>query len=108
MCSVDLNMGIVSGTTHIKMIFTFLLGTGKHFIGKAPRSSYDSVIRLIRVLFFSMIVMSYKPPEEEIQRSQIQRMRRSGNGSPSSCPMIMKLPVQKGMNTMGEVRCCTI
>jgi len=41
MYSVDLNIGTISGMTHMKMIFNFLTGTGKHFIGNALCSSDD-------------------------------------------------------------------
>jgi hypothetical protein len=39
MCSVDINMGIISGTTHIKMIFNSLPATGKEFTVNALCSS---------------------------------------------------------------------
>jgi len=44
---VDPNRGTISGTTHIKTIFSFSSGTGKHFIGNALCSSDDSVTHLI-------------------------------------------------------------
>jgi len=50
----------------------------------------------------------YKPLEEKIQRNQIWRIKGPENGSPSCCPTIRKLLVQKGTNTMEEVRWCTI
>jgi hypothetical protein len=40
-CSLYLSRGTISETTHIKIIFNFSLGIGKHFIGKALCSSDD-------------------------------------------------------------------
>jgi hypothetical protein len=33
LCPADLSMGTISGTTHIKTIFSFSPGTDRHFIG---------------------------------------------------------------------------
>jgi hypothetical protein len=46
----------------------------------------------------------HKPLEENIQRSQMWRTWRTENGSLSSSPMIIKLPVWKGVNMKQEVR----
>jgi len=43
MCSVDLYMGIISDTTHIKTIFSFSPAIGKHFIGNAVVSELLAV-----------------------------------------------------------------
>jgi len=34
-CSTDLNRDTISGTTHMKTLFSFAPGTGKHFTGYA-------------------------------------------------------------------------
>jgi hypothetical protein len=42
LCSMDLNMGIISGTTHFKMALSFLPGDGKHFCSqRASVASYS-------------------------------------------------------------------
>jgi len=43
MCSVDLNMGAISGTIHIQTIFSLSPGICKHFSAEALCSSDDSV-----------------------------------------------------------------
>jgi hypothetical protein len=48
--------------------------------------------------------VSYKPQEEDVQRSQIWRMRKPENRPPSSYLTIRKLPVQKGLNMRGEIK----
>jgi hypothetical protein len=53
MCSADFNMDTISDTTHIKMIFSFLICTGKHFIGNAFCSYDDSVTKFIHILYLS-------------------------------------------------------
>jgi len=52
MCPVYLNMGTISGMTHIKMIFSFLPGIGKHFIGNSLCSSGDCHIAHSYFAFF--------------------------------------------------------
>jgi hypothetical protein len=67
MCSADLNMGTISGTTHIKTIFSFSPGKGKHFIRNALCSSDDYVIQLSHILHFSSTnYVFYNLPEEKI------------------------------------------
>jgi len=53
MCSVYDNMGTISGTTHLKTIFSFSPATDKHFNGSEPYSSEDSVKQLSHILNFS-------------------------------------------------------
>jgi hypothetical protein len=53
--SVDLNMDTISGTTHIKTIFSFWTGTGRHFRGNALCSFDDFVTHLIHIMHFSTI-----------------------------------------------------
>jgi len=55
MCSVDLNMGTISGMTNIKMIFSSWPGIGKQFIVNELHSSEDSVTQLIQILHFLTI-----------------------------------------------------
>jgi hypothetical protein len=63
MCSVDLNMGTVRGTEHIKTIFSFWPAIDKHW------ASGDSVTQPIHILHFSAISnVSYKPSEEKSRR----------------------------------------
>jgi hypothetical protein len=45
MCSVDLNMDTISGTTYIEVVFS-LPGADKHFIGNALCSFDNSVTQL--------------------------------------------------------------
>jgi hypothetical protein len=47
--------------------------------------------------------ISYKPLEEKNPEQPTWRMRGSGNGHPTSYPMVRKLPVQKDKNMMGDV-----
>jgi hypothetical protein len=77
-------MGTINGTTHMKM-FSFLPGIGEHFIINALCGCDDChAVHSHFTLFHDNAF--YKPPEEEIQRSQIWRMRRTGNGLPSVYP----------------------
>jgi len=47
---------------HIKTIFSFCTGTGKHFIGNALCSSDDSVMKLIHILhFLATNIVFYQP-----------------------------------------------
>jgi len=77
MCSVDLNMGTISGTTHIKTIYSSLAGIGKNFTGTTLCISDDSVMQLIHILHNKEFLLQPPTlhPEEEIQRSQIWKMR---------------------------------
>jgi hypothetical protein len=52
-CSIDVGIGTISGTAHIKAIFSFSPDIGKHFRGKALCSSDSSFMHLIHVLHFS-------------------------------------------------------
>jgi hypothetical protein len=68
-----------------------------------------TVTQLIHILHFLIIDnFFYKPTEKKIQRSQLQITRGPGNGYPFSYQTIRKLPDEKGMNTMKEVRWCVI
>jgi len=58
---------------------------------------------------FSQTMSFTKPTKKETnQGSQIWRKRKPREWDPSSYLTIRKLPVQKGMNTTGEVRWYTI
>lgn len=50
MCSVDLNLDTISGTTHFKVIFSFLTGIGQHFIGNTHCRSNSLFTQLIHTL----------------------------------------------------------
>jgi len=50
MSTLDLDMGTVSGTTHIKTIFSFSPGTGRHLLGNALCRSDDSAIQIVNIL----------------------------------------------------------
>jgi len=86
--------GIISGTTHIKTIFSFSPDTGKRFICNALCNSDHSFTQLLRILhFMALNDVFYKPTDENIQRSQIWRTKGPGNGPPflsndegTSCP----------------------
>jgi len=51
MCSVNLNVGAITGTTLIKTLFSFSPSIDKHLIGKTLCSSDDSVTQLIHIFF---------------------------------------------------------
>jgi hypothetical protein len=101
-CSVGLNMDTITGTTDMKMIFSFSPVTGSHFIGNALCSSDDSVTQLLHILQLCMIkkcllqTTRRKNPKEKILEKEEQ-----GNGPTLSCPTSRKLTVQKGKNTKG-------
>jgi hypothetical protein len=107
-CSLDLNMGTIWSTTHIKVIFSISPNNGKYFTGNALSSSDNFVMQLIHILHFFTINCVLQTHRRKSQRSQIWRMRVPRNGPPCSYPTVMKLPVQKGTDMLGEVRWCTI
>jgi hypothetical protein len=102
-------MGTISGTTHIRTVFSFSPGIGRHFTGNELCSSDDSFNTTL-----SHLVLIYDKqcllliPEAKIQSNQVWRMREPENGCPSSYPVIRKFPVQKDTNMMGRVRWCTV
>jgi len=63
-------MGTISSMTHIKMTFSSLPGTGKHFTGNTICSSDDSVMQLICVLHFFTTnkTMSFTNPQKKKSR----------------------------------------
>jgi len=97
--------GIISSTTHIKMVLTFWPGTGKHFISNAPCSSDDSVTRLIHMLHFLTRFTNREKRGRGIKYGVTTGLVKL---SPSSYPTFRKLPVQKGTDTTGEVRLCSM
>jgi len=68
MCSVDPNMGNINGTSHIKTVFNFSPGTGKHFIVKSLFSSGDSVTQFITMLHILTMNLSFKYSQKEKSR----------------------------------------
>jgi len=95
MGSAGLKMGTISSMTHIKMIFSFSQGNGKHFIGNTLCSSDISVTQLIHILnFFVINNVFYKPPEESNLDKGLE------NGFPSSYPAIRKLPPHGGKSDL--------
>jgi hypothetical protein len=52
--------------------------------------------------------MSFTISQKKKFRGVRLRMEGPRHESPSSSPTLKKLPVEKGMKTMGEVRWCTI
>jgi hypothetical protein len=76
-------MGTINDMTHIKTIFSFLPGNGRHFIGNVLCSSDGCCAAYSH---FALFHDKQKPPEAKIQRSQIWRMGGQGMGS--------SLPVQ--------------
>jgi hypothetical protein len=101
MCSAHLNMGTISGTTHIKTIFSFSSGTGNYSSGNAFSSSEDSVKQLIHILHKQSLLQTLrKNPDESNLENE---------GTNCSYPKIRKDNLcSKHMNMMAEVRWCTI
>jgi hypothetical protein len=64
-CSAHLSMGTISGTTHIKMIFKFLPGIGKHFITNEIWNSDNSVTQLIHILYFVVVKRKIPSPSRD-------------------------------------------
>jgi hypothetical protein len=58
MCSADLNMGAISGTTHIKKIFSLWTGTGRHFIR-------NKFCHATHILHFSAISNVFCKPQKK-------------------------------------------
>jgi hypothetical protein len=98
-CTVDLIVGTMSGITHIKTIFSFLPGTGKHVTGNTLCSSNDCHATHSYLALFHDNAF-YKILEEKSKEVKSGGKGRPENGSPYSYPMIRKLSEQKGMNTM--------
>jgi anti-anti-sigma regulatory factor len=68
MCSVDVSMGTIIGTIHIKTIFSLSPSTGKRFIGNVLCSSDDSVTQLIHILHFLTIENIFHKHSEDTSR----------------------------------------
>jgi hypothetical protein len=84
----------ISVTTHIKAMFSFSPGTGKHLIGNALCISDDLVTKPFHILHIFTNVLE-KSPEYKIQTGQIWRMKGPRNDPTSSQSAIRKFPVQK-------------
>jgi len=79
-CSLDLDMGTVIGVMNFKMIFSFLPGPGKHFIGNTLCSSGDSVTQLIHIFHFLTVIVFYNPsPHKESQKGSNLEKEGPGN-----------------------------
>jgi hypothetical protein len=96
-------MGTINGKTHIKTIFSFSQGTGKHFIGNALSSSDGSVKQLIHALHFFTIVSFRKPKRKIPEESYLANEGARKWVARSFYPMIRKSPVQIGTNTTGDM-----
>jgi len=83
MCLVQLNIGITSGTTHIKTIFSLSPGTDKNFIGNALCSSDDSITQLIHILYvFTINSAFYKPHNKKSRGVKSEERGVQGVGLP--------------------------
>jgi len=91
MCSVDLDMGTSSGTTHIQTIFSIWTGTDKHFIGNALCSSFTFCS------FFTINNIFYKFPRSNTEGSNLED--ESGTHSLNSIPL---LHIQRSGNSCPE------
>jgi hypothetical protein len=102
MCAVNLNIGIISGTTHIKTNTVSRKELGKHFLCNSLCSSDGCHVTHS---CFSLICNKcfHKPPERKIRSGQIWRTK----GPSPSYPMIGKPPVLRGTNKTGEVKWST-
>jgi hypothetical protein len=108
MCSAHLNMGTISGTTHIKMIFSFSPVIGKHLIGNALWNAEDSIMQLIQILHsFAINDVFYNPPEENTPGESNLELRGAGNGYPCSY-INQETPCPERHEHDAEVRWCTI
>jgi len=105
MCSGDPNMGTISDTTHLKMIFSLLPCNGMHFIG----NTYCSIVlpqKSFSFCTFSQKTVSYKAGRKNPEESNLENeWAREWFTLFLSSDQI--LPVQKGTNMTGEVRWCT-
>jgi hypothetical protein len=88
---IFLFMGTISGTTHIKTMFSFSPGTGKHFINNAPGSSDGSVTQLIHVLLYTNKSLLTKPQKKKSRGSNMKD-EGPGNGSPFFLSNDQKIP----------------
>jgi hypothetical protein len=88
MFSKDLNMGTISGTTHLKAIFSFLPSTGEDFIGNTFCSSNNSFMQLNHILHLFLInSIFYKRPKDlENARAKELGPLFLSNGQKTPCP----------------------
>jgi len=89
-CSVHLNMGTISGSTHIKKIFSFPPGICKQFIGNPAVLTILSPKSFIFCIFYDK-QYPLQTPTRKIQ-SQPENVG-PGNGSFSSYTTNRELPV---------------
>jgi len=96
MCSIDLNMGTISSTVHIKTIFNFLSGMSKDFIGNTLCSSDNSVMQHIHILhFFTIDSVPNKPLEEKNPEESNLETEEAREWVLSSCPVTRKFLSRK-------------
>jgi len=91
MCSAGLSIVTISDTRHIKTIFSFSPGTGKHFIGNALCSSdgYRATHSHFAHLHYKRCLL--QTPGKKIQRTQIWRTRGEEGTRLTSCVCACKM-----------------
>jgi len=68
--------GIISGTTHIKIIFNFSPDTDEHFTCNSFWNSDDSITQLFHMFHFSTInIVFYKHPDEKQNLSVLSLLK---------------------------------
>jgi len=79
---MDLNMGAIIGTTHIKTKSSFSPSIGKKCTANSICSSDDAVTYVIHILHFLRYAVSFKNSEKKNPNELNMEKERSGNGSP--------------------------
>jgi hypothetical protein len=100
MCSVHLNVVTTSGTTHIKTLFSFSPGTGRHFTGNALCNSADCYANHSHSALLRDKQSHVQTLDEKSRGVKSEERGSQGMGPYST---IRKFSVQKGTNTTGEV-----
>jgi hypothetical protein len=100
MYSADLNMGTISGKTLFKVIFSFLPGIGKHFIGNSLCSTNIHILHL-----FLINNVSYKPLKKKSRESDLENEGARGLG-PRFLPKYQETPCPERHKMVGDVRRC--
>jgi len=108
-CSIDLNMGTISGTAYIKTIFSFLPGIGISLV------TYSAALTILSCEWVHSHFAHFHDEQCPLQNPRKKnpedlnlKNKWSLEWVPSSYQMIRKISVQKDKNMMGEVRWCTI
>jgi hypothetical protein len=94
-------MDTISGTTHIKTIFSFWTGDVRNFIGNALCISNDSVTQLIHTVYFSIIISVVS----NLRNKYPVYWNLENEGTRYWSPLFLfnRLPVQKSTTTTGEM-----